>query len=190
MVYGAPVQIFWRFPECEGTCSRWRRDPDDSRCFIDEEDEPQRWLHPFISPCDRRHPFWFLAHNSCQLRFRTLSARFTIADQIAQRKENYNYEHKLSQLLLLDFRDCGAGYVYTPDPDTMLPQQDGRREFVVISRTSLNPDPRFGEDFLHEKLVQSSSSTTMPRLFSTRFYGRGSFSSADPDSLERMSAFR
>jgi hypothetical protein len=63
-----------------------------------------------------------------------LAARFTIADQIGQRKENYNYKKMLFQLRLLDFRDYSAGYAYTPDPDTMLPQQrakfTGRRESI------------------------------------------------------------
>lgn len=49
----------------------------------------------FIGPWEHRRPFRFVTRNSRQLRFRTLFARFTVADQIAQCKENYNYEHKL-----------------------------------------------------------------------------------------------
>jgi len=99
------------FPEYEGTRSRWRRDPDDSWCFIDEEDEPHRWLRLFICPCDRRRPFRFLARNSRQLCFRTLSARFTIADQIARRKEttitntsSSNYDFSIPETAVLGTR--------------------------------------------------------------------------------------
>jgi hypothetical protein len=81
VVYRGPVQNYSHFLEYEGACWRWRRDPDDSWCFIDEEGELQRRLHPVIGP-------WK------QFSLSNLSARFTVADQIAQRK-NYNYDFSI-----------------------------------------------------------------------------------------------
>ena len=59
MVYRATVQNYSHFPEYEEAYRRWRRDPSDSWRFIDEGDEPQRWLHRSLgapSPISVRHP--------------------------------------------------------------------------------------------------------------------------------------
>jgi hypothetical protein len=189
VVYRATVQNYSHFPEYEEAYRRWHRDPSDSWRFIDEGDEPQRWLRPVIGPWEHRRPFRFVTHNSRQLRFRTLFARFTVADQITQCKENYNYEHKLFQLRLLASGDYSAGCVYTPDLGTMLPQQranfTGRREFIVILRTQLRTgltpafhcdfqcirishnDKRMGRYSITDKLASSLLYSLFSRLINT-----------------------
>ncbi|KAK5676183.1 hypothetical protein LTR17_027745, partial [Elasticomyces elasticus] len=75
---------------------------------------------------------------------------------IFQRKENYNHEHRIFQARLINSVGISAGFIYTPDPATMTAQQarklSGVRVFIVISRASLNADPRADEVSLSDDL--------------------------------------
>jgi hypothetical protein len=176
------------FPEHAKSTSRWSEDPADAWCFLDAFAPPHYWLNPVIQVPQGNRLFQFLSHNSHQLRFRTLSAHLRLAEQVQRRKDNYNHLHEVYQIRVLDSRGFGAGYVYVEDPDKMGAEQrarfTGRREFIVLSRASVNPNPRVGQDFLHEDLGASSASMGMPQMFSSGLH------SEDPNyCLDRLAYF-
>lgn len=188
--YRLSSQIGKQFPY-----SGWERLAQDPWCFQEEgasADAGFPFLHP-IEHASRSDRLWHSLDDSAskQLRFQTLSAMFELGNTIKQRKQNYNYEHKVFQLQVLSSAGYSAGYIYVPDPDSMSYQQrtafTGRQEFIIVSRASLHSDPRVGTDFLEEDLVQSSLCMTMPSSAygSTRWDRRDETadgSSLDPDA--------
>jgi hypothetical protein len=151
----------------------WSRNPDDPWCFTEDDSGGS---HHFFNPITpeswfRARPFAFVDGDSHILRFVTLSAHLTLGADFQKRKENYNHLHKVFQLPVLDSQGFSAGYIYTPDPATMSATQraqfsSGRREFVVLSRASLESDPYADRDSLHQDLDRLAASLRMPRSFS------------------------
>ena len=73
---------------------------------------------------------------------------------------------------VLNSRGFSAGYIYTPSTQSMSDVQKvqfcggtERREFVVLSRASTNPDPRIGEEPLYTTPIDELPSVySMPNM--------------------------
>ena len=163
----------------------WKRHTQDNWCWVKEVNgqvESHMPLHHPVNSAGFWRPFRFLPEDSdeddelCrQLEFKTLSARFMLGDTKFQRKENFDYEHKMYQQCVFDASGYSAGYIYTPDPDTMEAAQRGHfrgiQEFIVISRASMNSNPLVGTAFLERDIFQSSLSLTLPATARAGFAG-------------------
>jgi Heterokaryon incompatibility protein (HET) len=141
------------FEHLRGQPRRWSVDDDGGWAWIDQHSESHRWLHPVEDRYEGR--FSFFDESSRRLCFRTLSAQFTLDDRVQTRKENYDYLHTVRIMRLLNVRGFSAGYIYVPDISEMSSlakakfSGDTPREFIVLSRSSTNPDPRIGEELLY-----------------------------------------
>lgn len=132
--------------------------------WIDDTDDGHRWLHPVseAAPIFHRTPRIAL-RSSHRLHIRTLSARFRIGRRVRCRTENHDYKHKVYHARVVNSDGFCAGYIYVPDPETMMEADrlrhklgtifdgagdDNQAEFIVISRASGNSDPRIGRELL------------------------------------------
>jgi hypothetical protein len=147
--------------------SNWSIDEFDGWSYIDHVGNPgHRWLHPIEQHTDRAFDFFHKSPNPSinQLRLRTLSARFMLDSSFRLRKEKHDYQHSIYQVRILNEGGFAAGYIYTPNPETLLWYEqrqfvgDGdnaenrswTREFIVLSRASTFSDPRIGDELLRE----------------------------------------
>jgi hypothetical protein len=91
--------------------------------------------------------FSYLRPHAIDLRLRTLCAKMILGNHIRARKTNFNYSYKLFQQDVLSKDGKLAGCIYTPDPQTMEDDYranfQGQKEFIIISRASIQSDPRF-----------------------------------------------
>jgi hypothetical protein len=163
--------------------SNWRIDDFDGWSYIDHVGNPShRWFHPIEQHTDRAFdlvhtgPFHFFHKGQDpsikQLRLRTLSARFMLDSSFRLRKEKHDYQHSIYQVRILNEQGFAAGYIYTPNPETLswyeqrqfvgdgdnAENRNWTREFIVLSRASTFPDPRIGDELLRE--------TPLSRLYS------------------------
>jgi hypothetical protein len=152
VVHEVPVQNSSHFPEHEEACWRWRRDPDDLWHFVDEEGEPQRWLHPVIGLWERRRPQF--SPTALSTFVSTLHCRGL--DCIAQGK---------LQLRLLDSEDYSAGYMYTPDLGTRLFHRPARVHCSFKNATS----HRSNSGFLLRLSVNTNFPVATREWVDTRF---------------------
>jgi hypothetical protein len=141
----------------------WKLDSEDPWVYSTDFQEELRWIHPVSQEqySGGRRAFNYTVGKSHRLRFVTLSATFELAPDIVRRKENYDYAHPLYQQRVVDRWGFSVGCIYTPDPNTMSQWQrhkfSGRQEFIVLSRTSVNPDPRAGAEQLDHSIYQMPS---------------------------------
>ncbi|KAF2836077.1 HET-domain-containing protein [Patellaria atrata CBS 101060] len=149
---------------------RWRPDKD-GWSYIDEESEAHRWLHPVLEQFFASRRGMTIATNfTHRLHLRTLLTRFTVDQKVHQRKENYDYSHKVHFARVRDSRGFCAGQIFLPDPETLSAEEkatytppDMLSEFIVLSRASTNPDPRIGRDILHNTPMRELASVySMP----------------------------
>jgi hypothetical protein len=91
-------------------------------------------------------PNWqYVLPGSHQLSFRTLSAMFYVVGRPFQRRRLYNMQHSVFRLAVCDKDGHLAGYIDVPDPNTGRQISLGEREFVVLSRSTIDgifePEP-------------------------------------------------
>ncbi|KAK3315522.1 heterokaryon incompatibility protein-domain-containing protein [Apodospora peruviana] len=167
----------------QGQPPRWRLDSDsDGWVSIDKTSESHRWLHPVLDePVGSIRFFRFYDENNStgggsssaanmkRLHLRTMSVFLKPDGEFRVRKENYDHLHKMYYMRVRDMRGFHVGYIHTPDPDTMADEEkdqfvrgrthdDGIREFMVLSRSSTNPDPRVGKELLHTTPIEELNS--------------------------------
>ena len=75
---------------------------------------------------------------SHRLTFRTLSAHFYVVGSPFQRKKLYNVKHPIWRLAVCDETGNLAGYIDIPDPNSGARIRGGSREFVVLSRSTID----------------------------------------------------
>ena len=154
-----------------GQESRWTIDDEDGWAWIDQYFASHHWLHPVQDKFEERFCF-FSGSSPHQLCFRTLSAYFALDSCVRTRKENHDYLHEVSFVRVLDGRGFSAGYIYTPSAQSMSDVQKvhfsggtERKEFIVLSRASTNPDPRIGEELLYATPIDELPSVySMPNM--------------------------
>ena len=97
-------------------------------------------------PASRKPTMKYAVEGSHRLCFRTLSKSFSVADGVYQRKENYNVEHKIFRLSVLDHQHNLGGYIDIPVSPGGKEPFLGLHEFVALSRSTIGtwepaPDP-------------------------------------------------
>src|SRR5947207_3588910 len=73
-----------------------------------------------------------------RLTFRTLSAHFYVVGQPFQRKRLYNMQNPVWQLVVCDEAGILAGHIDIPDPNSGRKIASGSREFIVLSRSTID----------------------------------------------------
>ena len=91
--------------------------------------------------------------NPHRLDIRTLCASFKLSGKPVKRRNIYNFQHEVWEMHVLDARGLAIGAINIPRPEQLSPAQqrtfagDGTpHDFVVLSRASINDDPRVGFD--------------------------------------------
>jgi hypothetical protein len=73
-----------------------------------------------------------------RLTFRTLSAHFYVVGQPFRRKRLYNMQNPIWQLAVCDEAGILAGHIDIPDPNSGRKIAGGSREFIVLSRSTID----------------------------------------------------
>lgn len=136
--------------------SRFTRLDDDPWCWKNSFYQGNVWWSPNIVDYDTQviqpgpHPH--------RLEFRTLCARFKLSGTPVKRRNIYNFQHDVYEMHVLDSRGFAIGAINIPAPAKFSPSQVHTfaggvtlHEFIVLSRASVNNDPRVGLDEVLEE---------------------------------------
>jgi hypothetical protein len=134
------------------------------------DDTPRHYLHP-VRPWPTLRPYNYVqpGSTSSRLRLRTWIAKLSLASITCPRRENYDYEHVVRERPIIDSYGFRSGMLVVPGPgekESMAnrPAFAGTYDFLVLGRSSIDPDPRAGLDKLSAshmtRLIERAQATT------------------------------
>jgi hypothetical protein len=157
--FGSPLQ--WRKIDRNGAETWETKVPIPSSRFSRLEDDPWCWDNTFY-----RGNVWWSSNTLSygddliqsedhphRLDFRTLCASFKLSGIPTKRRNIYNFQHDVWEMHILDAGGFAIGAINIPDQKKFSKAQQNTftwnenfHEFIVLSRASINDDPRVGLD--------------------------------------------
>jgi hypothetical protein len=136
----------------EALRAKWSRLKEDPWCWQNSHEPDQ----PYHNPRNLRQvrPFVDFDHeNQHRIGINTMSALFHLSTVPLQRREKYNDKYTINYMHVLDYHGFSVGLIYIPLPDpsaeshpALLPGYSKPLEFIILSRASIDKDPRIGYD--------------------------------------------